>query len=133
MDGSLDPNADVQVEETEEAKMGASKQQFGSPSREKQEEEEDDDEEDEEESETEMKDEGNGEGLQQLDKSTEEPNVPLQPMISEKLDAGMQTDAQRNASAQHEEGIEADNQEKVHYFLIVLSTFILAMVMSSVM
>ncbi|XP_004300627.1 PREDICTED: bromodomain-containing protein 4 [Fragaria vesca subsp. vesca] len=112
MDGSLDPNADVQVEETEEAKMGASKQQFGSPSREKQEEEEDDDEEDEEESETEMKDEGNGEGLQQLDKSREEPDVPLQPTISEKLDAGMQTDAQRNASAQHEEGIEADNQEK---------------------
>ncbi|PRQ19752.1 putative chromatin remodeler Bromodomain family [Rosa chinensis] len=106
MDGSLDPNADATVEETEEVKMGVSKQQFDCPSREKQEEEEDDDEEDEEEeSEMEMKDEGNGEGLQQLDKSREEPNEQLQPMITEKLDAAMQTD-------KHEGAIEADNKEK---------------------
>ncbi|XP_050383198.1 uncharacterized protein LOC126799978 [Argentina anserina] len=106
MDGSLDPNADAKVEETEVVKMGVSEQ------RQKQDEEEDDDDEDEEESGTEMKDEGNGEGLQEIDKSREEPNEQLQPMISENLDAGMQTDTQMNTPAQHEEGIEADSQEK---------------------
>ncbi|KAM5574377.1 hypothetical protein ABKV19_013709 [Rosa sericea] len=111
MDGSLDPNADATVEETEGVKMGVSKQQFDCPSREKQEEEDDDEDDEEEESETEMN-EGNGEGLQQLDKSREEPNEQLQPMITEKLDAGMQTDTKMNTLVQHEGGIEADKKEK---------------------
>ncbi|TQE07373.1 hypothetical protein C1H46_007026 [Malus baccata] len=113
MDGSLEPNADVEVEEKgEDAKMGVSKQQYG-PSGEKHEEEDDDDEGNEEEdSDTEMKDEDNGEALEQFEKSREEPNKQLQPITAE-VSAGVQTDANKdNTSMQQEEGLVADKQPK---------------------
>ncbi|KAM1392575.1 hypothetical protein ACFX2I_020138 [Malus domestica] len=113
MDGSLEPNADVEVEEKgEDVKMGVPKQQYG-PSGEKHEEEDDDDEGNEEEdSDTEMKDEDNGEALEQFEKSREEPNKQLQPITAE-VSAGVQTDANKdNTSMQQEEGLVADKQPK---------------------
>ncbi|KAF3453953.1 hypothetical protein FNV43_RR04395 [Rhamnella rubrinervis] len=111
-ESSVDPNADVEVEE-KEVKMEVSEQHYASLAEEdvEVEEEEEEEEEEDEDNEIDMKNEDNNETQEQLDKSRDEPNSQSQLIIAEKIADGVQTDKE-DALFRQEEAIVADQRMK---------------------
>ncbi|KAM1225907.1 hypothetical protein PS2_044108 [Malus domestica] len=84
--------------------MGVSKQQYG-PSGDKQEDDEGNEEED---SDTEMKDEDDGEALEQFEKAREEPNKQLLPITAD-ASAGLQESQERQKKVKAYESLQFEN------------------------